>query len=123
MKLVHFITLITCFFGALNASEVFKRTNCISNGGEICGGWDSLCCEGVSIELPDAYDCWILWPFVKSKIRVCGKEPKKTKSKDTNTCACQPTTTLSPVTTSAIEPTSVATTETQNTETQNKESQ
>ncbi|KAG4085781.1 hypothetical protein H8356DRAFT_1737793 [Neocallimastix lanati (nom. inval.)] len=107
MKLTHFVTIITCFVGAINASEIFKRTNCISNGGEICGNWNSLCCNNVSVELPDAYDCWILWPFIKSKIRVCGdgKKPKK----EENTCACKPTPTLSAATTASIDATSAAT--------------
>jgi len=60
---------------------VFDRSNCIGDGKPICGNWDSLCCSGKSVQAEDAYDCWILFPIVKKKIRICGTEIKKKNNK------------------------------------------
>jgi len=83
MKLIYYIAVIICVINVIYAKDgIFERTNCISDGNEICGQWDSLCCSGKSVQAEDAYDCWLLFPIVKRKIRVCGDKLKKDKSKE-----------------------------------------
>ncbi|ORX44557.1 hypothetical protein BCR36DRAFT_359725 [Piromyces finnis] len=83
MKLIYYIALIICLVNVIYTKDgIFERTNCIADGNEICGEWNSLCCSGKSIQAEDAYDCWLLFPIIKKKIRVCGDKLKDKSKKD-----------------------------------------
>ncbi|OUM68623.1 hypothetical protein PIROE2DRAFT_3612 [Piromyces sp. E2] len=101
MKLLYCIALIICVINAVFAKGgIFERTNCVADGSEICGQWDSLCCSGKSVQAEDAYD------FCGDKIKDKKEKEDKADTKQAETkqvpinSAAPPAATASPATVS-----------------------